>query len=389
MAKKIVLILQGGGALGAFQCGAWKALFPFIRDKGHELVAVAGASIGAVNAAMIARRCHEDDGGCEQLQDFWINKVATAPVPFFPLPGEYWRAWNGLLTGLLLGNRSLFRPAYQHWNPLGDRFRFYMPLYETYQAERTLVEAFGEYRGSTPLLAVGATEVTNGETVLFDSARQTITPKMITASTAIPILFSPVEINDRYYWDGELRSNTLLPNVLALLRAVLPRTEEPEDYLVIVVDMFQSRAEREPASTIESHYRFLNILLGNKLKHERQMLALGNEYLGGMDKLRRLAMDEQASPLTKAVEEEYRKALANQYARFDFLHIERSQFEYEYISRDFDYSPQYIERLMKQGYANASKAIAKYSGKMHPGMQEARQDLGPSQRPSRPPLYRV
>ena len=55
MAKKIVLLLQGGGALGAVQCGVWKALCPFIHENGHELVAVAGASIGAINAGLTAR----------------------------------------------------------------------------------------------------------------------------------------------------------------------------------------------------------------------------------------------------------------------------------------------------------------------------------------------
>lgn len=84
MGKKVVLILRGGGGLGAFQCGAWNALFPYIRDEGHELIAVAGASIGAVNAALITRHYQNGDGGRDVLQDFWRHSVATPSMPFLP-----------------------------------------------------------------------------------------------------------------------------------------------------------------------------------------------------------------------------------------------------------------------------------------------------------------
>jgi hypothetical protein len=98
MRKKVVLLLQGGGALGAFQCGAWEALSPFIHENGYQLIAVAGASIGAINAALIARHYHDADRGSGMLLDFWRNKLATPPMAYIPLPGEYWRAWNDLLT---------------------------------------------------------------------------------------------------------------------------------------------------------------------------------------------------------------------------------------------------------------------------------------------------
>jgi len=360
MRKKIVLLLQGGGALGAFQCGAWKALFPFIQENGHELVAVAGASIGAVNAALIARHFHDTDGGNEALRNFWCNQVATPPAPFFAAPGEYWRSWNGLLTGLLLGNRALFRPAYQYWNPVGDLFRFHMPLYRTDRAERTLKTAFGRYRGNAPLLVVGATDVNTGEALLFDSASRTVTAKMLVASIAIPMLFSPVEIDDRICWDFEMRSNTLLPDVFALLRAKLPHRDTPEDLLFIIVDMLNPDAARMPASTLESHYRFTNILLGNKLEYDRHVFEIGNEYLRAMERIHQLVDQEDGSPLADVIRQEYERAVMDRHGRVELLHIGRDQFEYEYISRDFDYSPQYISKLIAQGETRALDAIDEY-----------------------------
>jgi len=359
MVKKVVLILQGGGALGAFQSGAWKALAPFIQENGYELAAVAGASIGAVNAGVIVRHCGDDDGGAGALQELWRRAIATPPVPFLPLPGEYWRAWNGLLTGLLLGNRALFSPAYQNWNPVGDMFRFHMPMYLTHNATDTMARTVGTYRDSRPLLVVGATDVKTGEAVLFDSARGAVTPEMFSASLAIPLLFSPVEIDGRYYWDGEIRSNSLLPEVMALVRNTLP-LEEDDDFLFIMVDMFRMEWDRMPSSALQSQYRLLNILLGGKLKYDLRAFEADNAHLQAMERLQAMAEGEARSPLTAAVEEEYRRTLARRPAQMEFMQIGRKPFEYEHISRDFDYSPQYIERLMQQGFESASSAIDAY-----------------------------
>jgi NTE family protein len=354
MRKNVVLLLQGGGALS-----------PFIRGNGHRLIAVAGASIGAINAALVARHYHDADCGSGMLLDFWRNQLATPPVPFFPFAGEYWRAWNGLLTGLLLGNRRLFYPAYQYWNPLGDMFRFHMPMYQTDIAEHTLEAIFGEYHGAQPLLAVGLTEVKTGEGILLNSMKQTITPRMLAASIAIPLLFPPVEIDGRHYWDYEMRCNTLLPDVIALLSKTMPQSGTSEGLLVIAVDMLRPDADRIPTSAIESHYRLINILLGAKLKYDQRAFEAGNTYWEAMGRLHRLAGNESNSPLTAAIEEEYQKVLAERPVHVEFLHIGRRTFENEYISRDFDYSPCYIERLIVQGFENASNAIRNYQERHH------------------------
>jgi NTE family protein len=363
MGRKVVLLLQGGSALGAFQCGAWDVLARFIRDNGHELVAVAGASIGALNAAMIARHYRDEDGGRRRLREFWRRRLAMPQVTFIPLPGAYWRAWNGLLTGLLIGNRGLFDPAYPNWHPLSELFRFHMPLYRTGKTEQTLADEFGTYDGRSPLLAVAATDVQSGEGILFNSAAQTITPRMLAASMAIPMIFPPVEIDGRHYWDFEMRSNTLLPHVLALLRQADPLSDASERILVIVVDMLRKEAEGTPDSTMQSHYRLINIMLGGKLPYDKVAVETGNAYLDALERLREQAAAYPDSPLGAAIESEYRKARAHAYAHVDVLHVGRRNLEFEYISRDFDYSAQYIERLIVQGIESASQAVANFEEK--------------------------
>jgi predicted acylesterase/phospholipase RssA len=295
------------------------------------------------------------------LKKFWHDMVATSPAPFFPFPGEYWRAWNGLMTGLLLGNRGLFFPAYSNWTAVADMFRFHMPPYRTDNAERTLAHAFGEYDGEEPLLAVGLTDVETGEGVLFDSASRRITAKLLANCISIPIIFPPAEIDGRYYWDFEVRSDTLLPGVCELLRKKMQAGLTANKILIIVVDMFHLNAGHPPSSTMESHYRLINILFGEKLRRDVAALEAADAHLKTLERLHRLAAGEDtSSPLAAAVREEYRKVREQQRTRVEFLHIGRSLFPYEYISRDFDYSPQYLERLATQGFDNASNALRAY-----------------------------
>jgi NTE family protein len=361
MKKHVVLLLQGGGALGAFQCGAWEAISRFIRDNNHELLAVAGASIGAINAGLIARHFHDGDDGVNALKEFWHDMVATPPAPFFPFPGGYWRAWNGLMTGLLLGNRRLFFPVYSNWTAVADVFRFHMPPYRTDSTERTLAHAFGEYSGEEPLLAVGLTDVKTGEGVLFDSASRQITAKLLANCISIPIIFPPAEIDGRYYWDFEIRSDTLLPVVCELLHKRVRTRQAADNLLIIVVDMFHPETKHPPTSTMESHYRLVNILLGERLKRDAAALEAADAHLETLERLHKLAADEDlSSPLAAAVHEEYRKVQERQRARIELLHIGRSALPYEYISRDFDYSPQYLAHLAAQGFDNASSALKTY-----------------------------
>ena len=129
MANKVILVLQGGGALGAYECGVYKALAPHFAEHGQTLCAVAGTSIGAINASLIALRYECDrDQGAGALEEFWTSDLATESMPFLPL-AEF-QPLNAVWTSLLFGNPRLYSPHLFGWDLLPRFFlgavtRFY------------------------------------------------------------------------------------------------------------------------------------------------------------------------------------------------------------------------------------------------------------------------
>lgn len=352
-----MLVFEGGGAMGAFQCGAWQALAPFLRKNGHTLAAVAGASIGAVNAAMVARHYHDPDAGVGALKRFWSEDLASPPLPLVPIPDAYAQAWNGLLTGLVGGNPALYQPLYANWHPAAAPYRFFAALHSTAAAEQTMQRAVGVYQGSEPALLVCATDVKTGKPTSFSSIRQAVTPRMISASMAIPVLFSPVEIEGKYYWDGDFHGTTVLREALQVLRDDETERQTLERVLVIVVNMFSQETDRLPESTMEATYRLANILLGGKVASEAASIREVNDHLDFAERALEAARREPDSPLSQLVLGEYRQLLARKMARIELLNVSRDALPNEHISREFDFSPGRLSALMQQGYEQAMLAI--------------------------------
>jgi hypothetical protein len=120
MGKNAILVLQGGGALGAYECGAYKALVPHLKLHGYSLTVVAGTSIGAINASVIATRYHRDqDHGVRALEKLWTQRLTTLSPPFFP-PVPMFESYNAIWT--LFGNPHLFSPYFFGWT-------FFAPIF--------------------------------------------------------------------------------------------------------------------------------------------------------------------------------------------------------------------------------------------------------------------
>jgi len=232
--------LQGGGALGAYQAGVYEAL-----SEAHLIPDwVAGISIGAVNAALIAG--NPPEARVEKLREFW--KLITAASPWDSLArftmtpwaarGEFARGWvNQLSAGAALvgGVPGFFYPRVPGaWlEPPGTLEA--TSYYDTAPLKGTLERLidFERINAGDTRFSIGAVNVTSGNFLYFDNTTHAIGPEHVMASGALPPGFAAVEIEGEFYWDGGLVSNTPLQWVL--------ESEPPRDTLAFQVDLWSAR----------------------------------------------------------------------------------------------------------------------------------------------------
>lgn len=201
---QIVLVLQGGGALGAYQSGVYHAL----HEAGIEPDWVIGTSIGAINAALIVG--NEPDDRLRALQEFW-RRVTQRSIwdtlmmwPQMASGLSYWQALTSGISGFYKPNPLAFLSPHV---PLGSERAGY---YSTSELQSTLEELvnFSLIRRNKPRLTVGAAQVRTSQMHYFDSLETEITAKHIMASGALPPAFPAVRIDGELYWDGGILSNT-------------------------------------------------------------------------------------------------------------------------------------------------------------------------------------
>jgi NTE family protein len=226
--KKVGLVLQGGGALGSYQAGVYEALATSQYQPGW----VAGISIGAINAALIAGNA--PGRRVERLRAFWDE--ITAPTSLWPAPPHgplaEWQQRASALTSVLFGQPGFFAPR----GP-PDWFSPERPVsyYDTAALRATLERLvdFDRINDAREMrLSVGAVNVQTGHFAYFDSEKIAIRPEHVMASGALPPGFPPIEIDGELYWDGGLFSNTPLEYMVD----VNPRRSR----LIFQVDVFQA-----------------------------------------------------------------------------------------------------------------------------------------------------
>lgn len=245
----VVLVLQGGGALGAYQAGVYEALI----DAGIELDWVAGISIGAVNAAIIAG--NERERAVGRMREFW-NGVSSA-IPWLPdLDNDALREWTHLAAAgqvAAFGVPGFFTPRWPPPPLAGRQTPAAVSFYDTAPLIGTLdrLVDWDRLNSGKVRLSVGAVAVETGNFRYFDTSIERIDARHILASGALPPGLPPVEIDGTWYWDGGLVSNTPLEHVVEAAH---------EDMLVFQVDLFPARGERphdlEEAWSREKDIRF-------------------------------------------------------------------------------------------------------------------------------------
>lgn len=252
---KTALVLQGGGALGAYQAGVYQGL----HEAGIEPDWVAGISIGAINSAIIAG--NPPERRVERLREFWER--ITSPVSWHSMD------W-GLETRRMQNRVSAFSSMFDGQNGFfAPRFppAFLQPhgaqgaasFYDTAPLRSTLEELvdFDLINAQTTRLAVGAVNLRLGNFVYFDNADRVIGPEHVMASGALPPGFPAVVIDGESYWDGGLVSNTPLSHVLD--------AKDLDDTMVFQVDLFNARGAL-PGDLFDAEVRRKDIVFSSRTR---------------------------------------------------------------------------------------------------------------------------
>jgi NTE family protein len=337
----VALVLQGGGALGSYQAGVIEEL----AEAEIEIDWVAGISIGAVNAAIIAG--NPPERRAERLAAFWEKVTSALPsFPIFPQDEirEAVHEWSAAMV-LAQGVPGFFRPHLipPIFSPPGscDALSFYDsgPLAATLDS---LVD--WDLLNNGPVrLSVGAVEIESGNFRYFDTTQERIDARHIMASGALPPGLPPVEIDGKYYWDGGLVSNTPLTHVL---------DHQSEPMLVFQVDLFSASATM-PRTITDVMAREKEIRFSSRTRQvsaERMRLRQEREAIRKV--LAKLPSEMHNDPDVAAL-----RAAADE-KPVSLVHLIYRANAWEGGSRDFEFSARSMREHWESGRLSVKETMA-------------------------------
>jgi NTE family protein len=383
-----VLVLQGGGSLGAFACGVFKALV----NKNIKVDIVAGTSIGGINAAIIAGSV-DNDHPERTLEEFWLelgeNSVnLTHPVVewlydksrrhlvrsgenhFLPPTDEI----NSLLSttsSILYGNDKFFVPRWRVDYALKDPQYFdpskWTYIYDNSPLVKTL-EKYIDYNKLQPdghpnaRLIMTAVNVLTSEPLTFDSSKQKITPKHILATSGYPSDNFPwVELEEGVYaWDGALLSNTPFSEVIDASPVI--------DKRLLLVENYPRRVDRLPDNLAEVYHRARDIMFSDKSQNQIKMSKVITRYLKYIDELYQIIDKVYHIDPAKIDKKELEK-IRRTYTKMkrehgaeikEIVHVTRDE-PYPHFYENTDFSDETIRNSIKDGESKTTQILEKIS----------------------------
>ncbi len=351
----VILALQGGGALGAFQAGAYQAL----SEKGYEPDWVTGISIGAINAAIIAG--NEQKNRLKQLQKFW-DRVAGDLDWWERIPNytekltNAWRIWLSMAGGV----SGFFRPNYIP-GPFADpNSQEACSLYNTEKLKTTLADLvsfdfLNEYESERDKegharLSLGVTKVFGGVSKTFQNFNGTtgepddkcrkITSDHIMASGALPPYFPGILIEQdehpsrqkQLYWDGGITTNSSFKHIIHHLPALDPSIEK-KNVLIFVIDLWGA-FDREPKTFDEVCWRIKQTQYSSRIEQD---IKYAREFISARRKV--------------PAQWDKNKPQEQPYPRIDIIRVSYRSHPNEIPCGDALFSRTEIERRMRDGYA--------------------------------------
>jgi NTE family protein len=338
-----ILVLQGGGALGAYQAGVFEAL----SAEGQTPNWVTGISIGAINCALIAGNAPERR--VERLSEFWSTVSSAVPKSSFPVDGD----WRSLLSGaaalqaLVFGVPGFFIPRVPPALLRAPGTPEAISFYDTAPLRATLEHLvdFERINAGEVRLSVGAVNVRTGNFAYFDSAKRRIDARHIMASGALPPGLPPVEIDGEYYWDGALASNTPLDYVL----------EQPGagHRIVFQVDLFPARGDF-PATIFDVSEREKDIRYSSRTRRSTDMEVAWRRVGAAARRLvEKLPPELRDDP-------DARELLARTKitcSGFDIVHLIYRAKQHEHYSKDYEFSRDTMLEHWSSGHVDVLQTL--------------------------------
>ncbi|MGY8708761.1 patatin-like phospholipase family protein [Bradyrhizobium sp. 18BD] len=338
---QVVLVLQGGGALGSYQAGVYQAL----HEAGIEPDWVIGTSIGAINGSLIAGNAPENR--LARLREFW-KRMEQSPAwtfggafPDFDDKLAYWSTVTGGISGF-------FTP-----NPLahaGDSFPLgadHAGYYSTAPLESTLRELvdFGLANRCAPRLTVGAAHVGTSEMRYFDSRDGELTVKHIMASGALPPAFPAVRIDGELYWDGGILSNSPTEAVFE---------DNPRRNSLIFSVHLWNPVGADPATMGEVLNRHKDVMYSSRITSQIERQQQAHRLRHVINQLAaRLPESERDDPAVREL------ASYGCATRMHVVRLLAPQLDRETHTKDVDFSPSGISRRWHAGYAHTKSVLAR------------------------------
>ena len=347
--ESVALLLQGGGALGAYQGGVYQAL----SEHGIEPSWVAGISIGAINSAIIAGNAPADRVG--KLRAFW--EFASAET-------AGWSGWTDWLPGFT--DNAMLRSFADQFAAggvaIGGVPGFFTPRfpppplqpngtpaaiswYDTSKLKPTLegLVDFDRINAKTMRFSVGAVNVRTGNFAYFDNATDIIRPEHVMASGALPPAFPPVEIDGEQYWDGGMVSNTPLDWVLSAPSKL--------DTLIFQVDLW-SASGMLPTDLASVAERMKEIQYSSRTRAATDQFRARQTMRATFQRL--LA---QLPPELAASAEAKLLAEASDPAACNIIQLIYHSPTYEGQAKDYEFSRQAMEEHWRAGHRDAKRAL--------------------------------
>jgi len=337
-----VLVLQGGGSLGAYQAGAYEGLV----EAGVVPDWVTGVSIGAINAALIAG--NPPGRRVERLRTFWDRISAGAPLTLPPAFDPVRLTFNRIsaLGAVTFGINGFFSPRVPPPYFAGDGSPGALSFYDTEPLKRTLEELvdFDLINNHAMRLSVGAVKVRTGDSVYFDNRHRHITADHIRASGALPPGFPPIMIEGEEYWDGGIVSNSPLWYVL---------DDSPRlNALIVQVDLFSAKGEL-PANLNEVLERAKDIQYSSKTRFNTKRI----KELNALHQVLGRLLEQLPPALRNSPDGRELTRLCAQ-GDITIAHLINRRLTYSAQSKDYDFSRTTVNELWAAGLEDVRRSVA-------------------------------